>query len=222
MNKLSGSLTQRVNSHRLPALFLLVVLLVGIGYWWLREAPGPKEPTFKQEFTQLDVVQYYLHMPSGDVIIGRKNANFDQFSKVATNAILGINGAAASNKIPEADLTNSDSASESNKEKGKAGADFDANSVESIQEIERKYISITLWLPQAQKISTKITKNPTPPVDKYGNQVITTDRVLLVLAGPYKGMILTRDDATTGTWTAWDTENPSVQQLVELVRKGGI
>lgn len=212
MNKLSEMLIERIRSHRLLTLFLLMGVLAGVGYWWFNASSVIPDTAVKQEFTKLDVVQYYLHTPDGDTIIGRKNPNFEQFSKVAAKAILGINGAAQQESIRETkEIVDS-----------VKGADSGEQSFESIQEIERKYISVTLWLPETQKISTKIIKNPAGSADKYGNQIITTDRVLLVLSGPYQGMVLTRSESTNGTWTVWDTESSPVRDLVEIVRKGGI
>lgn len=169
---------------------------------------GDKDRTTRQEHPQqykkMNVVQFYLHMPGNDYIIGRKDSSFSEVMDAAGTAVLSINKSLKDvGTLPEKDLGES------------------AGTGESIQDIKSGVVSLSIWLLEPQNISTKITAPDDLEKDSYGNGVITTDRLLLVLGGRHRGTIFVRNPET-GLWSAWGTEGNGFTKLADLIRTGGI
>lgn len=93
--------------------------------------------------------------------------------------------------------------------------------LKDVRSIESEALSVSVWLLEPQKISTKIKPKNGPNVDKYGNTVLLTDRFLIVMSGRYRGRIFVRDPATSN-WQAWAIDGEGMSKLVELVRTGGL
>lgn len=180
---------QRTKFHKVTAAVIAVVVLAGGLILLFRDKKTTQNPGPVQEFTDLKVVQYYLHMPGRDYIIGRKEKSYEKISSAAKEAACSVSGS-----LPVRP--------------------------ESIQEIEAKGLSLSIWLLQPQKISTKI-KGKGGNTDKYGNTVLVTDRILLVLSGKYQGKCFTRD-SQSGQWQGWDLNQAGMGRLVEIVRNGGL
>lgn len=166
-----------------------IVILAGGLTMLIRDQKGVKNSGPGQEFTDFQVVQYYLHMPGQDFIIGRKEKSFGKLSSTANTAALSISGS-----LP-VKLANAN-------------------------EIESKVISVTIWLLQPQQVSTKI-KTGSGKKDRYGNTVLLTDRIVLVMSGKYQGKIFTRNPQT-GEWQGWNSDGAGINGLVEIIRSGGL
>ncbi len=199
-----------MNGSKLLTTAIIICLLSALIWFGLtRDKPIHKQQVPTQEFTKFQVVQMYLHMPKGDYIINRQNASFQKAVTAVESPVLKINQA-----MPEYGVV---------PDKGPAQEE----NQETIETIKRKYVAVSLWLMQPQKISTSIKPGNNNDAgegaalerDKYGNQVISTDRILIVLGGRLQGKVFVRDPVS-GNWHVFSTGN--VVSLIELVRVGGL
>lgn len=180
---------QRPKFHKVIAAVIAVLVLLGGLALLFRDKKAVQNSGPVQEYTDLKVVQYYLHMPGRDYIIGRNEKSFEKISSAAKEAACSVSGS-----LPVR--------------------------LDSVQEIESKGLSLSIWLIQPQKISTKIKKKG-GNTDKYGNAVLVTDRILLVLSGKYQGKCFTRDPQS-GQWQGWDLNQAGMGRLIEIIRGGGL
>lgn len=173
----------------------LIALVVFIGVMWiLLNDAGEAEQDKKQEFTEIKVVQFYLHLPEEDMIIGRgKKESFTALQDLTEQAILNI-------------------------ENPKTGVDSLSQQV--IDDITQQDIAVSAWLIESQKISISM-KGSSPDLDQYGNSVITTDRVLVAMGGKYMGTVFTRDPEA-GLWRGWEADRDSIRKFAETLRTGGL
>lgn len=181
---------------RLETILAVLAALLLIGGMFFMTGERTKLPADKytQEFKDLNVVQFYLHMSGGDYIIGRETKSYKKVMEAARKAVLSIN-------------------------KPMAGEDI--FSEERIREIKSNTVSLSIWMPEPQKVSTRIKANDGMAKDKYGSSVLVTDRFLLVLGKKYQGKVFTRN-TETGQWQAWDVEGEGFMPLIEAVRTGGL
>lgn len=193
------------NSKRMVAVvtILAALLLIG-GLFWAGGKKPQSTQSYRQEFGKLNVVQFYLHMQRRDYIIGRDNPNFNKVMAVASKAVLAI-----SKPLPEIGIFPDQTSPGKTVE------------TKSIQDIESGAVCLSIWLIEPQKISTRIRGNGTTLQDKYGNAVVETDRVLLVLGGKFMGKVFTRD-YQTGQWRVWTADSDGFMPLIEAVRAGGL
>ncbi|MFZ5640932.1 MAG: hypothetical protein ACOY4Q_09605 [Bacillota bacterium] len=176
-------------------LAVLAALLLFSGMFFLTgERTKPAGDKYPQEFKDLNIVQFYLHMSGGDYIIGREKKSYDKVMDAARKAVLSINKPLAGEGL---------------------------FSEERIQEIKSNTVALSIWMPEPQKVSTRIKANDGMVKDKYGNSVVVTDRFLLVLGKKYQGKVFTRG-AETGQWRAWDAKGEGFMPLIEAVRTGGL
>lgn len=175
-------------------LALLIVLFVGGLYYLTQDKEQKSRNIYPQEFKNLSVVQFYLHMAGRDYIIGSQDKSFNKVFGAVQTAVLSID-----KPLPEVGL-------------------FDQK---SIQDINAKAVSLSVWLVEPQKISTKVKGSTGSTSDKYGNRVIVSDRIFLVLGGKFQGKVFTRD-SQSGQWQVWDTASDGFMPLIEAVKDGGL
>lgn len=175
------------------AAVIAVVAVVLVYLLFLSDKP-PAEDTGKKEFANLQVVQFYLHLPDGDIIIGRKNPKFYKLLELVQKTVTSINR-------PEKSPL--------------AGQGVQ----KAVYELQRENISLSVWLPQAQKISTEMPAEGKETGDQYHNRVLETDRILIVLGGHYRGQVFTRVPGKE-EWLGWKTSAEDMRNLVELIRSG--
>ncbi len=188
----------RNNYYYIVIAVLIGVVFVGVLTWWLRQPADVKDKeVVDQEFTQLKVVQFYLHLPTGDVIINRGNPKFAEFQKLVESVITDVKDTSTEPALSTKGDTN------------------------SIKGIERSTVSLTTWLMEPQKVSSRITAKGTELADKFNNRVIETDRILIIMGGKQAGSVYTKK-ANGDIWTSWQTSGKGIKEMVEVVRKGGI
>ncbi len=183
---------KKVRLETVAALFALA-LLVGV-MWILLNDAGDVDRDNNQEFTELRIVQFYLHLPAEDMIIGRgKTESFAELLNLMQQTVLNI-------------------------ENTKSG--LDTISQQDIDDISQQTVAVSAWLIKAQKISTSI-KGTGPDRDKYGNAVISTDRIFVAMGGKHMGAVFTRDPES-GLWQGWEADRGTIRKLAETLRTGGL
>ncbi|KNZ69272.1 hypothetical protein Tfer_2069 [Thermincola ferriacetica] len=178
--------------------FLFFAICGGL-YWLLHQSDNEtKRETRNQEFISLQVVQFYLHLPGGDIIIGRKNPNFRKVLQLAEDVVTSVSEPLVSPL-------------EGVREVEKA-----------VYEIQSNSVALSVWLINPQKISTKIPAKDGEIADKFKNRVIETDRIMIVLGGKYMGQVLTKEPGRDDKWLAWKVSHEQLMRLVDVVRVGGL
>jgi len=183
---------------RIETVAALAVSVLSIGIFFFLNLSGKDRvdvPGRSKEFGELKIVQFYLHLPGGDMIIGRdKKESFETLADITDRVILNI----------EKELSESGSIDE-----------------KDIQDIKSGSVSLSTWLIEPQKISTGLKGSGSRVKDKYGNYVIVTDRILFVLGGEYLGTVFVRN-AETGAWKAWQAPPENMRQLADIIKAGGL
>ena len=184
-----------MNRSRLKIIAALVALVfLAGGIWLLLNNAGEVERDPKKEFTELRVVQFYLHLPKDDIIIGRaEEESFATLLDLIRQTVLNI---------------------------GTPKSGVETFSQKEIDDITEQDVSVSAWLMESQKISTSM-KDDSPDRDIYGNAVITTDRVLVALGGKYMGAVFIRDPQA-GLWQSWEADRDSIRKFAETLRSGGL
>jgi len=187
---------EKSKTKLLTVIFIALIILAAGVFFWSRDWDQKGREDSPLEFTDLNVVQFYLHMSGGDHIIGSNDNSFPRIMDAVVRAVSSIN-----RPLPELGLF--PDKSPPGRENGP-----DAGEPASIQDIESGAVSLSVWLIEPQKVNT-------------GTGEIVTDRLLLVLGGKFQGMVFARDPAS-GNWTAWGTGSEGITKLAEIVRAGGL
>lgn len=188
-------ITNRTGRQKLLLAGIVVLLLAGALLYLTDYRNNQQETELKQqEFRDISkyVVQFYLHLPGGDYIIGRKNAKYAQLMQSAQQTLCSISGPLNQKVYTE----------------------------EEIKQIKSQGIALSIWLTKPTKISTAISGGQGVVLDKYQNRVITADRFMITLSGKQRG-IYSRN-AETGKWQAWTASGEGYLKLIDLIRKGGL
>lgn len=172
--------TKKIKIEQLAAIVIALLCIAGVVWWVFSSDNSIDKEVQKQENTELQVVQFYLHLPERDYIVGRQSPKFKELVGLTQEL---MNGLTDSIKSPLA---------------GSQGVQ------QSVYDIQRNNVSLSVWLPQS-----------------YQNQVMETDRILIILGGQYLGTVLTRTP-NSEEWLAWETSTEQMGHFIELIRTGNL
>lgn len=177
---------------------IIGVMLLGIVFYGLsiKKKPAdqePKVPAAEQErpAKPLPPANLYLHTPEQNVIISGKHPWFDKARETAGKIIYNLGE-------PRSDL--------GGKWRGFKAQKNETREIDTIEELEEKYVVYSVWLMEPIKVETDKTKE------------LSLDRFSIVLGGKYKGTVFVREPGKD-IYHPWKAKKNQLSQLVEVFRE---
>lgn len=180
-------------------VFIAVILAVSL------KRPPADDTVREKEFIAGRAMQIYIHNRGNDAILRSSDPVFGDISDTAALLLSSIEEA-----VPAAGEW-----IEIGPDGLPPGDERPGNVVEDLKDND---VSVSVWYLDPARFSTSIPAAAGQSADSQGYLVLTADRVLVLLGGPYRGLVLLRSDNSTNRYYAYRPSNEVLRYMVEAVR----
>ena len=190
---------------RLAAAGAVCVIILAIILVMILKRPPSAGITAEKEFTAGKAMQVYIHNRGNDAILRSSDPAFTEISDTVSALLSSI----------EEELFSAGEWIEIGPGGLPPGSERPGNVLEDVKDNE---VGVSVWYMNPATLSTSMEARAGGLADSQGFRVLNADRVLVILSGTHRGLVLLRPDSSTNRYTAFLPGKEALRRLVETVR----